>query len=146
MFDAGSGGSDIGTFESGDDRPPERRQYTLKGVEADTIRLMRYAANKEGMKIGSWVSLRMREAAQRALAGNSALQESAAKDKEVRELPTPAPSSSDGELAEAFQHLSALWEAQLMASNDRFMKLEKELHELTSGQRTIMSALLASKC
>lgn len=142
MFDAGSGGSDIGTFESGDGRPPERRQYTLKGVEADTIRLMRYAASKEGMKIGSWVSLRMREAAQRALADNAVSQSLIQEEKPKK----PTDLQMSGDLAEAFQYFTATWEAQLAASNERFMKLEKELHDLTSGQRTIMSALLASKC
>lgn len=141
MFDAGSGGSDIGTFESGDDRSPERRQYTLKGVEADTIRLMRYAANKEGMKIGSWVSLRMREAAERALAENSRDQEVTRRDSAVQDHVVV-----DGDISSTIEHFTLLLEAQLAASNERFTKLEKELHELTSGQRTIMSALLANRC
>lgn len=123
-------------YEPADDRP-SRRQYTLKGVEADTIRLMRDAATKEGMKIGSWVSLRMREAAERALSRS---------EEAVVDQPSLGDHVSQTELAEAFQHIATVWEAQLAASNERFVKLEQELHEITSGQRTIMSALLASKC
>lgn len=140
MFESDAGGSDVGTFESGDGRTPERRQYTLKGVEADTIRLMRYAANKEGMKIGSWVSLRMREAAERALADSVERASGTRQSVPKPQLP------DDSDLAVAFEHFASLWEAQLAASNERFVKLERELHELTSGQRTIMSALLANKC
>ena len=136
MFDAGSGGSDIGTFDSGDDRSPERRQYTLKGVEADTIRLMRYAASKEGMKIGSWVSVRMREAAERALSKDP-------QDRETtyeRQAVGAAPVSED-----ALSSLVDFIKAQQQATERRFAVLEKELHEITSGQRTILSALIAEK-
>ena len=43
-------------------------QYTLKGVDPESIELMRAAARREGMKIGAWASARMKEAAQRSLA------------------------------------------------------------------------------
>lgn len=46
---------------------PTKRQYTLKGVESETVELMRSAAKHEGMKIGSWVSARLKEAANNAL-------------------------------------------------------------------------------
>ena len=45
----------------------EKRQYTIKGIEGQTLDLMRTAARKDGMKVGAWVSMRLREAADRAL-------------------------------------------------------------------------------
>ena len=44
-----------------------RQQYTLKGVDPEAIELMRTAARHEGMKIGAWVSARLKEAANRSL-------------------------------------------------------------------------------
>lgn len=136
MFDAGSGGSDVGTFDSGDDRSPERRQYTLKGVEADTIKLMRYAANKEGMKIGSWVSLRMREAAERALSTEKM-------GASISTEQPPVPLQVDLNM---IQNFMAAIRDQQESTNRRFLQLERELHEITSGQRSMLSALLNNKC
>src|SRR5690242_15341802 len=118
MFDAGS---EAGTYDSGDDRLPQKRQYTLKGIEADTIRLMRFAANKEGMKIGSWVSLRMKEAAERALSNSNVSPGSAAGNSEV---------AASEEVAAILRHITVEYEAQLSAVNERFSKLERELHEI----------------
>ncbi len=139
MFDIGSGGSDAGNFDSGSEGTPERRQYTLKGVEADTIKLMRYAANKEGMKIGSWVSLRMREAAERALAKDSAT------------LPASENLSCPNVDNENHYHYllgdcGGSLKADSAALEDRLSRIEKELQEVTSVQRTILNTLLIRLC
>lgn len=47
--------------------PEERLQYTIKGIERRSVDLMRHAAKRDGMKIGAWVSKRMREAAEASL-------------------------------------------------------------------------------
>ena len=138
MFESGRdcGFDGASAFDPSDDRP-SRRQYTLKGVDVEAVRLMRDAASKEGMKIGSWVSLRMREAAERALSAQS-VSRPAASGK--------APDVQSEEVVVAVQQLVKIYETQIAATNERFQKLERELHEITSGQRTIMSVLLSSKC
>ncbi|WP_213982487.1 hypothetical protein [Sphingomonas sp. dw_22] len=134
MFDAGHIGSDCISSEPNNDRP-SRRQYTLKGVEADTIRLMRDAANKEGMKIGSWVSLRMKEAAEKALS-----------ERDTAINPNPsAPIINQGAEPELIHHICLLITSQREEAEARFLKLERELHEITSSQRTILSNLLAAR-
>lgn len=65
MFDSQSDGeipsspSDAALDTSSDDK----LQYTIKGIERRSIELMRDAARGEGMKIGAWVSKRLKEAA-----------------------------------------------------------------------------------
>lgn len=49
----------------------ERLQYTIKGIERRSVELMRSAAKQDGMKIGVWVSRRMREAAEASLDGRA---------------------------------------------------------------------------
>lgn len=65
-------GSDFRDDRSGADdlRGEEKLQYTLKGVEKRSLDLMRSAAQADGMKIGAWVSKRMREAAEASLASS----------------------------------------------------------------------------
>lgn len=72
MLDDGS--SMMSTIHSPDeprdeDRANEKLQYTIKGIERRSVDLMRDAAKQDGMKIGAWVSRRMREAAQASLDG-----------------------------------------------------------------------------
>jgi hypothetical protein len=50
-------------------RATGKRQYTIKGIDAHTVDMVRSAAQKEGMKVGAWVSSRIEEAASRALSG-----------------------------------------------------------------------------
>lgn len=144
MFDTGSGGgTGVGMHDFGEDRLPERRQYTLKGVEADTIRLMRFAATKEGMKIGSWVSLRMREAAERALSSSLPASQPQNDPKNSRSGDTEV--QDFGSAAEILKHVLALLERQEQRTEDRFRTVELELHQITSGQRSILSALITSR-
>jgi len=126
MLDAGrGGGSDC---VNGFDQEPERsdrRQYTLKGIEAETIQLMREAAKKEGMKIGSWVSIRMKEVAERALAsdgGIAYLEKVAAESRVMNSSQNQATPSA--------------------ATDARLSLIEQELRELAVGQRAIMANLL----
>jgi hypothetical protein len=51
-----------------DSTAEDKLQYTIKGIERRSIELMRDAARQEGMKIGAWVSRRLREAAEASLA------------------------------------------------------------------------------
>ena len=141
MFDAGVNcGSGVSASEPSEDRSA-RRQYTLKGVEVEAIRLMREAAHKEGMKIGSWVSLRMREAAERALSRDSSI---------ARHQPSlPAPHSDGGfgpyeeaGLTELLQDVVRALDQCRESSEQRFLHLERELHELTASQRTILTVLV----
>ncbi len=118
MLDAGRGGADCSSpFDFEPDRSP-KRQYTLKGVEAEAIELMRDAARTEGMKIGSWVSLRMREAAEKALNQKStrlnAQQQGAIVSQE-----------------ELVRELSA-----------RVSSLEQEIRELTKTQMAVMARII----
>ncbi|MEE8610003.1 MAG: hypothetical protein V3V60_09105 [Sphingomonas aquatilis] len=129
MLDAGYEGSEFLIPESSSDRP-ERRQYTLKGVEAETIQLMRDAAGKEGMKIGSWVSLRMKEAAEKALAHST--------DRSLQITKPPSPDTPD----EIVQHLCFSINLQREEAEKRFEKMERELHEIANVQRTILTKLL----
>jgi hypothetical protein len=133
MFGAEHGGGSecVDTFERGGHQS-DRRQYTLKGVEAETLELMRDAARKEGMKIGSWVSVRMREAAQRALEAETARDERIRAD-EHESVPL---------LVEKLYEAFALYKQH---SEDRLARMERELHEITSGQRAIMTSLLCSR-
>jgi hypothetical protein len=137
MFDMGSGGADVGTHDSGDEGVPERRQYTLKGVEADVIRLMRNAASKEGMKIGSWVSLRMREAAEKALAERRS-------GPETDQGPGRS-QAVDVELDDNVRGALELVLSREQAIEQRFVAIERELHEITSSQRSILSVLLRDR-
>ena len=49
----------------------DRRQYTIKSLDTETIQLMKEAARKEGMKIGAWASMHLKAAAVRSLNGES---------------------------------------------------------------------------
>lgn len=53
-------------------KPVARQSGTLEEVERLTIQLMRDAADKPGMKIGDWVSQRMKDAADQALGTDAA--------------------------------------------------------------------------
>lgn len=135
MFDVGTGGPDVDTFDPGGEPSPERRQYTLKGVEAETIRLMRYAASKEGMKIGSWVSLRMREAAERALS------ESCRQKVDIGSVDSNVV-ADQADLIETIRNLITSFSDYRERTEYKICVLEKEVHEINSSQRTILSAIL----
>lgn len=133
MFDPEhGGGSEYADASERASQPSDRRQYTLKGVEAETLELMRDAARKEGMKIGSWVSVRMREAAQRALEAETARNELVRAD-EHESVPL---------LVEKLYEAFASYKQN---SEERLARMERELHEITSGQRAIMTSLLCSR-
>jgi hypothetical protein len=134
MFDAEHGGGSgcVNSDEPNTERTA-RRQYTLKGIENETIELMRVAAQKEGMKIGSWVSLRMKEAAERALSDERV-------EVNSRSAGATAQALESGELV---HQLRLLIQVYRETAEERLLKIEQELHEITSGQRTIMTSLLS---
>ena len=138
MFDLGNNCPPGADADPSNDRPA-RRQYTLKGVEEDTIKLMRHAANKEGMKIGSWVSIRMKEAAERALYSES---ENLIYGKA---LASDAGSIIDSKDAEGLGRVIISLKSYIEDSDSRISRMEREIHELTSVQRSILSTLLREK-
>lgn len=95
-------------------------QYTVKGIDRETIRMMREAARQEGMKIGAWVSSRLRAAAERSFA-------------------TP---ESDGAGDELVTNLVNLIAAHQEQSDQRLRRIETELLEITSSQRTILNKVI----
>jgi hypothetical protein len=135
MFDAGHGGGSecVSSHEPNPERNP-RRQYTLKGVEEQAISLMRDAAKKEGMKIGSWVSLRLKEAATKSLHGTDAAVSQST-------FSTPASSRQEEVLIEIARLISTIQHQ----SESRFIEIERELHEITRSQRTILSGIVDNR-
>lgn len=109
---------------------PERRQYTIKGIETDAIELVRAAAGKEGMKIGAWISSRMKEAASRSLGSTVAAQASSPLASSA------APIQADSEI------LNDTLLSAIRNFDKRLMEIEAELHQITKGQRTIMAKML----
>lgn len=75
MFDSSPITNDNGNNESGSAplSGTSKVQYTVKGIQRQTVEAMREAANREGMKIGSWVSVRLKEAAERSLSDSDDL-------------------------------------------------------------------------
>lgn len=109
-----------------------RRQYTLKGVESDAIELMRQAANVQGMKIGHWVSDRIKEAAIKAL--KDVEQERSVLQRLVSQQPQSNVGSVVGlELQNPPSELDA-----------RIRSLEIEVRELLKSQNEML-LLLASQ-
>jgi hypothetical protein len=142
MFDADAPcGSNVSAFDPSEERP-SKRQYTLKGIEVETIQLMRDAASKEGMKIGSWVSLRMKEAAERALSSEGSQGPRLLRTSRIE---SKSSSYAQPEIVTLVEHVLAALDQHREITSQRFIKLESELHEITSGQRTILSALLAQR-
>lgn len=111
---------------------PEKRQYTIKGIEAEAIDLMRAAATKEGMKIGAWVSARMKEAASRSLGPALPIEVPAA-----RQEPSCATGRQTDETPDSETLAAAVREV-----NTRLREIESELHQITKSQRTIMTKIL----
>ena len=103
------------------DSDRDRTQYTVKGIDRDTVDLMRGAARKDGMKIGAWVSAKLREAAHRSFGAGG----------------------SDSDPAALLDHLSKLMLEYQEQSDQRLRKIENELLEITSGQRTIMNKVIS---
>jgi hypothetical protein len=121
MLDAGNCAPGCDATE-GPEQPPLRRQYTLKGVEAEAIDLMRSAAHREGMKINAWVSYRLREAAERTLAKDDS--------------PSSKTIMSASELPGTPGDVDTAW---LVA---RIHDLEREVQEMNKTQRLLMVKLL----
>jgi hypothetical protein len=60
--------SNIETDCNGGSQVQGTQQVTYKGVERDALSLTKAAARSQGMKLGPWVSMHLREAAERSLA------------------------------------------------------------------------------
>src|SRR4051812_36099790 len=125
MFDAGqTPGSGCADSDNGGGGSPEKRQDTIKGIESEGVNFVRDAARKEGMKIGAWISARMKEAAFRSLASPPV------------SMPTLPPSRNGledrpySDAGPSFHDLKAFC--------DRLERIEAELHEISRSQRAIM--------
>lgn len=104
-----------------DDHSESTRQITFKGVDAIAIERARTAARKQGMKVGAWVSARLREAAERALGGT---------DTDPAE-----------QLNKLSEHVRRIEDNQ-QGDNAKLTRIENELVEIVKAQRTIMAQLL----
>jgi hypothetical protein len=96
-----------------------KRQYTIKGIEDQTVELMRSAARKEGMRVGAWVSARLKEAADRA-------------------LQDPEPNS---EFVELREHIRRIEENQRQEQG-RLGIIQDELAKIVRAQHSIMARIL----
>jgi hypothetical protein len=123
--DPGSGHTDH--FEG--DAGSEKRQYTVKGIDVDAISMMRDAARKDGMKIGAWVSARMKEAAFRSL------------NQHPMPNVTGLNTLPDVEELDLKRLVYDLYCNRLEAEA-KLQSIQAELHEITSSQRTIMAKML----
>lgn len=123
MFDSSATGNDNGGNEVG--AAPlsgsTKVQYTVKGIQRQTVEAMREAANREGMKIGSWVSVRLREAAERSL--------SSSEDFGAVNL---------AELHEAIHEMKSLVSQYTLVSEE----IQKEISDLGKFQKTMMTLLI----
>ena len=101
-----------------------RQQYTIKGVDTDTLQLMRNAAVHEGMKISSWISKRMKEAAEKSLSTT-----------EEQAVPTELLGSQDNFSATKFAEF-------IESVEDRLRDVERDLHQVMRVQRSLMAQLM----
>lgn len=100
-----------------------RTQYTVKGIHKQTVDAMREAARHEGMKISSWVSVRLREAAERTL------------------------SNSDIESIELHELRNIVMETKKIVELNlhKYEEIQQELADLAKFQRTMMNVLVEKK-
>jgi hypothetical protein len=52
----------------------QTQQATFKGLDTEALTLTRTAARAEGMKLGPWISMHLREAAEKSLSLNNGVQ------------------------------------------------------------------------
>ena len=109
----------------------DRRQYTLKGIEPEALDLMRLAADAQGMKIGHWVSDRIKEAAKKALSENG-------KQREILECVVGADGDSSSlrtlTMSEGFMSGIEL--------EERVRRLELEIQDLLKQQRKMLTIMV----
>jgi hypothetical protein len=103
-----------------------RQQYTIKGVDTDTLQMVRNAADHEGMKISSWISKRMKEAAERSLTAQSGKIEEAGSGRNF--ISTDAQADQLAEFMESVE--------------GRLRDVERDLHQLMRVQRSLMAQLM----
>lgn len=108
----------------------ERRQYTLKGVENEAVELMRLAADAQGMKIGHWVSDRIKEAAKKALVENG-------KQREL--LESVAGSNESSALRTLTMSDDPMSSSEI---EERVRRLELEMQDLLKQQRDLLSLMV----
>ena len=99
------------------------KSWTIRKIDAETIEKTKAAAGRSGMKIGAWVDLRLKEAA------NTTLNH-----------------SSETELSkELNQIVDALDSSENHSVLDRISKIESEFVQIIKGQHSILMALQEMK-
>lgn len=102
--------------QEGKDLHSKERTWTIRRVQADTIDLVKEAADSEGMKIGAWVDHQLRQAASNALGGGG------------------------NHLVQDLSRLSLRAEDEYAKLRDeRIESLEKGLDQVLKGQHLIMT-------
>ena len=109
----------------------DRQQYTLKGVESEALDLMRLAADAQGMKIGHWVSDRIKEAAKKALSENG-------KQREILECVAGEKEDSSS-LRTLTLSEGTMSQVEL---EERVRRLELEIQDLLKQQRNMLTVLV----
>lgn len=104
----------------------EKLQYTIKGIERKSVELMRDAAKQEGMKIGVWVSRRLREAAEDSLS-----RDFAAVDSRSNPLPLTVDSQGISGRNLAQQDIIAV-----------LLKMQSDINTIVETQRTLIAGLI----
>lgn len=130
MFDAAQtpGSGCAYDYDCSNETGIKKKQYTVKGVEEATLTLMRDAARKDGMKIGAWISTRMKEAATRSLSQST-----------PAHLPQESPfDHGDIDLKALVYELYV----KRMDAEEKLQNIQAELHEITRSQRTIMDKMI----
>lgn len=110
-----------GLHDNPDNGSAATRQYTIKGIDAETLERMRLAARKQGMKVGAWLSARIREAADQAIAEEGTARE---------------------QLATLREHIARI-EKNQEQEQCRLVVIQTELSELMRAQHSMMSQLLS---
>lgn len=132
MFDSQSQGEASADHrDSGYEASSEAKlQYTIKGIEKRSVDLMRSAAKVEGMKIGAWVSKRLREAAEASL-----------NDEEPSYARTFFSNEGTGPRASDFDNFEKRSEMIL----DRLGKLESFMQRMHENQMALIAGLSANQ-
>lgn len=142
MLSGTIGESAASSEDDGGDRMTgeERLQYTLKGVEKRSLELMRDAARADGMKIGAWVSKRMREAAESSLAASSG-QKRIASRLSVAATGVAAPHEVD---VKGIDLRIELLSEKLSATIElNFKLLHADIDKIREAQNILISGLIA---
>lgn len=110
-----------GAVRRNSEQPAEVRQWTIKSLDVAVVEKARKAAQQEGMKISTWVSLAIEQAADAALRGSP---------------------FNRNALANDVSEIVASIEQFRKAERERFEKIESDLSLLIRGQNGMLTAMV----